>query len=68
LPPAIPQTELAVCPMQTKMSVPQQVLLGLHAEALPVNAAQAACAWFWLWLPAALQSKKFCPTPSLCVV
>jgi hypothetical protein len=51
-----------------KRSVPQQTLLGLHAEALPVNAAHAACAWFWLWLFAPLQSKKFWPTPSLCVV
>ena len=64
----MPQTESATVPRQMKRSVPQQTLLGLHAEALPVNAAHAACAWFWLWLFAPLQSKKFWPTPSLCVV
>lgn len=54
--------------MHTKMFVPQQKLLGLQADALPVNAVHAACACDWLSVPAALQSKKFWPTPSLCVV
>jgi hypothetical protein len=53
---AMPQTELAVCPRQTPTLKPQQVLLGEHAPALPVNAAQAACAWFWLCDPDWLQS------------
>jgi hypothetical protein len=36
--------------------MPQQVLLGVQADALPVYAAQAACACAWLWLPCWLQS------------
>jgi hypothetical protein len=44
---AEPHTEFAVptIPKQRKL---QQVLLGVHAEALPVYAVHAACACAWL--------------------
>jgi hypothetical protein len=67
LPFAVPHTDCAVL-RQAMMIDWQQTLLGLQAEAFPVYAAQASCACDWLWLPEPLQSKKFWPTPLLCVV
>jgi hypothetical protein len=46
LPPVEPQTECAVIPRQIPTTFrPQQAVLGVHAEAIPVYAVHAACAW-----------------------
>jgi hypothetical protein len=49
LPFAEPHTEFAVIPKQKFwLPRPQQLLLGVHAEALPAYAVHAACACAWL--------------------